>query len=290
MAALGAGRGQFRIRYGKMTRKKLATEAAERDAQHEERRRIKKGYIPKEDTSLPVQSNGKHAKVMMTTAETKSWVDQRKVEWGKRVEDGGWSEDQLTGLLLNYDEQEGRLFGHANITKIIGIVVDEKPTQVLLQLAEGGELKQFLEAHDPHVAYKVLDQPALLTMCHDVCCGMQYLEQEGWIHGDLACRNVLINSLQVCQVADFGLSKFQGLDIENNGRDENGKMTGRIANKEKKLRYVKYSTQYPVRWVPPEVIGPGKDRKAKRHFRYGSRAFLALCFVSTPAFGLQCTD
>lgn len=271
MAALCAGRGQFRIKYGRMTRKKLVLEAAERDAQHEERRRIKRGYVPKEDTSLPVQSDGKHAKVMMTSAEKKAWVDARKAEWGKKPEDGGWTEDQLTELLLEYDEHEGRLFGHANITKIIGVVVDEKPTQVLLQLAEGGELKKFLEAHDPHTAYKVLDAAALYTMCHDVCCGMQYLESEGWIHGDLATRNVLINSLQVCQVADFGLSKFQGLDIENNGRDENGKMTGRVALKEKKLRYVKYSTQYPVRWVPPEVIGAGHDRKAKRHFRFVCR-------------------
>mmetsp|Transcript_32391 Transcript_32391/g.84786 ORF Transcript_32391/g.84786 Transcript_32391/m.84786 type:complete len:339 (+) Transcript_32391:1-1017(+) len=99
---------------------------------------------------------------------------------------------------------------------------------------------------------------------------MQYRESEGWIHGDLACRNVLINALQVCQVADFGLSKFQGLDIENNGRDEEGKMTGRVTLKEKKLKYVKYNTQYPVRWVSPEVIAPGSDGKAKRHFSHKS--------------------
>jgi len=117
---------------------------------------------------------------------------------------------------------------------------------------------------------KLLDPSELITMCHDVCSGMQYLESEGWIHGDLACRNVLVNANQVCQVADFGLTVYQGLDIENNGRDESGKVTRTPSLKEKKTLYVKCITPYAARWCPPEVIGIDHDGMAKRHFSHKS--------------------
>ena len=40
-----------------------------------------------------------------------------------------------------------------NPSQIIGVVSDEKPDQVLLQVAEGGELKKFLMMHDPISSY-----------------------------------------------------------------------------------------------------------------------------------------
>lgn len=43
-------------------------------------------------------------------------------------------------------------------------------------------------------------------MARDVARGMQYLADMGFIHGDLAARNVLVNGDLSCKVADFGLS------------------------------------------------------------------------------------
>ena len=63
----------------------------------------------------------------------------------------------------------------------------------------------------------------------------------------LTCHNSLNHALhsvsfvQVCMVADFGLTKYQGLDIENNGIDGGG-APGR-ALKQKKLKYIRYATQ-----------------------------------------------
>jgi serine/threonine protein kinase len=263
MAAICQGSGHLRVKYGRMTKRELLSEAVRRDVEQEVRRRVKRQFrlVPDPD----VVGN---PRVVMTTAQKHAWEESRRSDWGPHGQD--WSADDLTSYLLDLDDKDGLLHGHANIAKIIGIVADEKPDQVVLQLAEGGELKTYLELHNPHTSYKHLDKSALLTMSHDICSGMLYLESQGWIHGDLACRNVLINSVQVCQIADFGLSKYQGLNIENNGLGVDGRPGQETSLKEMKLRYVKYTTQFPVRWCPPEVVGLGRDGKPKRHFSHQS--------------------
>jgi len=47
----------------------------------------------------------------------------------------------------------------------------------------------------------------LLKWCEDVSQGMEYLASKRIIHGDLACRNVLLDINLVAKVGDFGLSK-----------------------------------------------------------------------------------
>ena len=44
-------------------------------------------------------------------------------------------------------------------------------------------------------------------MAVDVSRGMDYLSGMGYIHRDLATRNILVNESLVCKVADFGLSR-----------------------------------------------------------------------------------
>ena len=73
-----------------MTKHELVYEAAQRDAAQEERARVKKGYAFQVD---PLTS----AKVVMTKTEKNSWIKQRCDDWGRKPEDGGWTENQLTG-------------------------------------------------------------------------------------------------------------------------------------------------------------------------------------------------
>ena len=52
----------------------------------------------------------------------------------------------------------------------------------------------------------------LLCWAHQVARGMQYLASKRVMHGDLACRNILLAQDNVVKICDFGLAK----DIMNN--------------------------------------------------------------------------
>uniref|UniRef100_G3Q3W6 Tyrosine-protein kinase n=1 Tax=Gasterosteus aculeatus TaxID=69293 RepID=G3Q3W6_GASAC len=77
-----------------------------------------------------------------------------------------------------------------------------------------------------------LKTPWLLSMCQDVCEGMEYLEAQSFIHRDLAARNCLVNDLNVVKVSDFGMTRYV---LDNQYTSS-------------------YGAKFPVKWSPPEVL------------------------------------
>jgi hypothetical protein len=61
-------------------------------------------------------------------AQEYAWMRERTAQWGRDGEDK--TADNLTALLLDFDDVDGKLHGHCNVAKIIGVVSDEKPDQV----------------------------------------------------------------------------------------------------------------------------------------------------------------
>uniref|UniRef100_A0A8C3Q4I8 Uncharacterized protein n=1 Tax=Geospiza parvula TaxID=87175 RepID=A0A8C3Q4I8_GEOPR len=77
-----------------------------------------------------------------------------------------------------------------------------------------------------------LGRDVLLSMCQDVCEGMEYLERNSFIHRDLAARNCLVNEDHVVKVSDFGMARYV-IDDE----------------------YISSSgAKFPVKWSSPEVF------------------------------------
>ncbi|OWK10830.1 hypothetical protein Celaphus_00005427 [Cervus elaphus hippelaphus] len=162
-------------------------------------------------------------------------------------------------------------FNHQNIVRCIGVSLQALPRFILLELMAGGDLKSFLretrprppkrrlkEAHSgsllpasnlwlqaPPEGCPQPNQPSSLAMldllhvARDIACGCQYLEENHFIHRDIAARNCLLTCPgpgRVAKIGDFGMAR----DIYRASYYRKGGCA-----------------MLPVKWMPPEAFMEG---------------------------------
>ena len=91
---------------------------------------------------------------------------------------------------------------HRNVVSLIGVVTAGAPYYLVLQYCENGSLLGILQD-----ILTPLSENDRWNASLDVAKGMAHLAQHHFVHRDLATRNILVDVENVCQVADFGLSR-----------------------------------------------------------------------------------
>uniref|UniRef100_A0A8C4W5A7 Tyrosine-protein kinase receptor n=1 Tax=Gopherus evgoodei TaxID=1825980 RepID=A0A8C4W5A7_9SAUR len=131
-------------------------------------------------------------------------------------------------------------FSHQNIVRCIGVSLQTLPRFILLELMAGGDMKSFLRQNRPR-----LNQPStlimqdLLNIARDIACGCKYLEENHFIHRDIAARNCLLTCTgtgRVAKIGDFGMARdiYRASYYRKGGR-----------------------AMLPVKWMPPEAFLEG---------------------------------
>uniref|UniRef100_A0A8B9I989 Tyrosine-protein kinase receptor n=1 Tax=Anser brachyrhynchus TaxID=132585 RepID=A0A8B9I989_9AVES len=131
-------------------------------------------------------------------------------------------------------------FNHENIVQCIGVSLQTLPRFILLELMAGGDMKSFLRQNRPRV-----NQPSTLTMqdllniARDIACGCKYLEENHFIHRDIAARNCLLTCTgagRIAKIGDFGMARdiYRASYYRKGGR-----------------------AMLPVKWMPPEAFLEG---------------------------------
>ncbi|XP_068611966.1 tyrosine-protein kinase Tec [Brachionichthys hirsutus] len=116
---------------------------------------------------------------------------------------------------------------HPKLVQLYGVCLQQRPLLIVAEFMENGCLLNFLRQRGG-----TLKGAWLLSMCQDVCEGMEYLEEHSFIHRDLAARNCLINEHSVVKVSDFGMTRYV---LDNQYTSSSG-------------------AKFPVKWSPPEVL------------------------------------
>ncbi|XP_019615446.1 PREDICTED: LOW QUALITY PROTEIN: ALK tyrosine kinase receptor-like [Branchiostoma belcheri] len=132
-------------------------------------------------------------------------------------------------------------FDHPNIVRCIGVCFKQSPRFLILELMSGGNLKNFVRENRPKTGHpSKLTMMDLLELAKDVARGCHYLEENHFIHRDIACRNILLTTKtgadRMAKIGDFGMAR----DIYRSNYYRKG---GRA--------------MLPVKWMPPEAFLDG---------------------------------
>ncbi|CAM4552611.1 tyrosine-protein kinase TXK isoform X2 [Caretta caretta] len=140
----------------------------------------------------------------------------------KAINEGAMSEDDFI--------EEAKVMmklSHPKLVQLYGVCIQNKPLYIVTEFMENSCLLNYLRQRQGR-----LNKEMLLSMCQDVCEGMEYLERNRFIHRDLAARNCLVNAKNIVKISDFGMTRYV-LDDE----------------------YISSSgTKFPVKWSSPEVF------------------------------------
>uniref|UniRef100_K7G957 Tyrosine-protein kinase receptor n=1 Tax=Pelodiscus sinensis TaxID=13735 RepID=K7G957_PELSI len=131
-------------------------------------------------------------------------------------------------------------FSHQNIVRCIGVSLQTLPRFILLELMAGGDMKSFLRQNRPRVvrpssSFLLASQPS----ASDSAFGCKYLEENHFIHRDIAARNCLLTCTgpgRVAKIGDFGMARdiYRASYYRKGGR-----------------------AMLPVKWMPPEAFLEG---------------------------------
>lgn len=92
---------------------------------------------------------------------------------------------------------------HLNIVKYYytDISDDGKGVDIILEFVPGGSIRKLLDN------YNAFDERLVKIYTRQMLEGLKYLHDNGIIHRDLKCANVLVDNNGVIKLSDFGASK-----------------------------------------------------------------------------------
>jgi len=126
-----------------------------------------------------------------------------------------------------------RKLNHPHVIKFFGTY----KFYIILEYAHLGDLEHFVAREKP-------SNKILVSMARQLASGMEYLHSSHQIiHGDLAARNILVQTGYQIRIADFGLSEHKNYETRHE--------------------------KVPFRWSAPEVIERRQFSKASDVWSFG---------------------
>lgn len=118
---------------------------------------------------------------------------------------------------------------HSNVLPLYAVCSEGSSFYFVTEFMERGSLLEYLRGEG-----RSLKLPQLIDKAAQIATGMAYMEEQHYVHGGLALRNVLLTEDLTCKVADHGIIP--------------------MVVKSKKQPVEDVYLHLPVKWIAPEAI------------------------------------
>ena len=151
---------------------------------------------------------------------------------------------------------------HPKLVQLFAVCTKEEPISITTELMKRGSLLEYLRGEG-----RSLKLPQLIDACTQVGSGMAYLEEQNYIHQDLAARNILVGENMIYKVTDFGLIRVIDEDIYE-------EHTG---------------AKYPIKWTAPEAAMHNKFSIRSDVWSFGIVIYKVITYGRFPYPGMTNT-